>query len=121
MTTTPLTPNEGAPWSGAEDLAAAWAEIDGRAEAFEQCRADPKLDATLGYYSGRVADAEGLIDALAGRGVVLTKVTDRDALQQRVREAEAEIERLRTAFGTARDSLQALLDASRPPQTKGTP
>lgn len=44
-----------------ERVARAWASMDGKADRFDACKADPLLDATEGHYQGYIADAEELL------------------------------------------------------------
>lgn len=44
-----------------ENVARAWASMDGKLEKFEICKADPDIDLTDGYYMGYIADAKELL------------------------------------------------------------
>lgn len=59
-----------------EALAEAWASLSGKAEKFRQCKADPALDDTQGYYHGYLCAADELARRLNKRGyVIVSKVT----------------------------------------------
>jgi len=45
-----------------EQVARAWASMDGNADRFDACKADPSLDETEGRYIGYMADAEALME-----------------------------------------------------------
>lgn len=44
-----------------EELARAWASIDGKADKFDACKADPVLEDDLGHYGGYIAEAQELL------------------------------------------------------------
>jgi hypothetical protein len=44
-----------------ENVARAWASMDGKLDKFHACKADKELDKTQGHYMGYLIDAEELI------------------------------------------------------------
>lgn len=44
-----------------EEVARAWASIDGKKAHFDACKQDPKLEQVGGYYQGYMADAQELL------------------------------------------------------------
>ena len=44
-----------------EKVARAWASIDGKADDFDKCKADPDLDMAQGYYMGYMEEAKELM------------------------------------------------------------
>ena len=45
-----------------ENIARAWASIDGKSTSFDECKANPSLDMTEGYYMGYIVEAKELIE-----------------------------------------------------------
>lgn len=62
--------------SAIEALADAWASADGKCARFRECKENPDLEATDGYYGGYMADAEDLMTRLQNRGFVILRETD---------------------------------------------
>jgi hypothetical protein len=44
-----------------EEIARAWASIDGKAEKFDACKVDPALEEESGHYEGYVTEATELL------------------------------------------------------------
>jgi len=44
-----------------EDIARAWASLDGKQNQFDRCKVDPAFEDETGHYEGYIADAEALV------------------------------------------------------------
>lgn len=44
-----------------EDIARAWASLDGKATLFDLCKGDREIEEELGHYEGYISDAEALV------------------------------------------------------------
>lgn len=81
-----------------ERTARAWASMDGKAEAFDACKADPAREETEGRYGGYLTEAKELLR----RSGVADAIT---TLRARAEAAEADAERLAEALYKEADRL----------------
>ena len=90
-----------------EEIARAWASIDGKAKWFDDCKANAGLDETDGYYGGYIAEAEELLRRCPSVSTALTRqVSETFTREQMLAEVERRVERALAARSSFVDAMR---------------